>query len=244
MKGAGQGSPFLFLIYMRFGGFQRFSMIDFQEKICSIGFTQGCNFRCPYCHNPELVEPDQFGETIAEEKILEFLQERLGKIDGVVITGGEPTIHHDLLSFIKKIKGMGFLVKLDTNGSHPDKLSEILQSGLVDYVAMDIKGPEGRYAEITRVPIVVENIRRSIRMIMDSGVPYEFRTTVVAGMLNDQDILGIARMIFGARLFILQKFLPTKTIDPDFLQEDTYDDLDFEKLRQSVLGLVKECQIR
>lgn len=230
--------------FMKFGGWQRFSMIDYPEKICAIGFTQGCNFRCPYCHNPELVEPEQFNDTIEQEKILDFLKERVGKIEGVTITGGEPTIHHDLLDFIKKIKALGFLVKLDTNGSNPKVLKEIIENKMVDYIAMDLKGPSHRYLEIAKTQVPVENMLASIELIMNSGILYEFRTTVVNTMLSKEDILATARMISGARLYVLQKFLPTKALDPDFLQEDTYSDEEFEVMRQSLVGLVKECSVR
>ncbi len=229
---------------MLLGGFQRFSLIDYPDKICAIGFTQGCNFRCPYCHNPELVEPERFNGALAEEDVFNFLQERQGKIDGVVITGGEPTIHSDLLDFSKKIKALGFLVKLDTNGSHPEILSRLIQDGAVDYIAMDIKAPEHRYAEIAAAAVDMEKIKQSVSLIMNSGLPYEFRTTVVAGLLSKEDIVVLTRMIIGARLYVLQKFLPTKTIDVNFLQEDTYTDEEFEEIRNSLRGLVKECIIR
>ncbi|MBU0545704.1 anaerobic ribonucleoside-triphosphate reductase activating protein [Patescibacteria group bacterium] len=229
---------------MHFGGWQRFSMIDYPDKICAIGFTQGCNFRCPFCHNPELVEPELFNDAIAEEKILDFLQERIGKIDGVTITGGEPTLHNDLLGFIKKVKSLGFLVKLDTNGSRPEKIQEIINDKAVDYIAMDIKGPEEKYAQIARAEINLADLRKSIEMIMSSGIPYEFRTTVVTTLLNKEDIIAIGRMIFGARLYVLQKFLPTKTIDPDYLQEDTYSDEELEGFKSGLSGLVKRCIIR
>jgi len=229
---------------MLFGGFQRFSMIDYPDKVCSIGFTQGCNFRCPYCHNPELVEPEQFNDALEEAKILSFLEERKGKIDGVVITGGEPTIHRDILEFIKKIKEMGFLVKLDTNGTNPEILEEIIQANAVDYIAMDIKAPEYRYTEIACAPVDIEKIKKSIDIIMASGIPYEFRTTVVSSQLKNEDIINIARMISGARLYVLQKFLPTKAINIEYLQEDTYSDEEFEKIRVSLSGLVGECVVR
>lgn len=219
-------------------------MIDYPERIAAIGFTQGCNFRCPYCHNPELVEPEQFTDTLSEEKILEFLEERQGKLEGVVLTGGEPTIQNDLLPFIKKVKAMEFLIKLDTNGSAPARLKEILAGGAVDYVAMDIKAPFEKYESISRVAVDAEDIRESIALVMNSGLPYEFRTTVVNTLLAPADIISIAREIMGARLYVLQKFLPTKTIDPEYLAADTYTDDEFENIRKSVIGLVKECEIR
>lgn len=219
-------------------------MIDYPEKIAAIGFTQGCNFRCPYCHNPELVEPEQFTDTLSEEKILEFLEERQGKLEGVVITGGEPTMQSGLLSFVKKVKAMGFLIKLDTNGSAPGVLAEIIKDGSLDYIAMDIKAPFEKYESVSRTAVDAEDIKKSIALIMNSGLPYEFRTTVVNMLLSPADIISIAREIMGARLYVLQKFLPTKTIDPEYLAADTYTDDEFENIRQSVVGLVKECEVR
>lgn len=229
---------------MRFGGLQRFSMIDFAEKVCAIAFTQGCNFRCPYCHNPELVEPHRFGPQISEIEILDFLRTRKGQLDGLVITGGEPTLHPDLPDFIGRVKDLGFLVKLDSNGTNPVMLKKIFDAGLVDYLAMDIKAPIERYSEIVRTPFVQARILESISLIMNSGIAYEFRTTIVASLLNKNDILVMANMIKGARLYVLQRFLPTKTVDVSFLGEKTYSDEEFEIMRLAVAGLVKRCVVR
>ena len=198
---------------MRIGGFQKFSLIDFPGKISAIVFTQGCNFRCPYCHNPELVDPESFTEIIPEEQIFQFLRNRIGKLDAVSITGGEPTLHNDLPDFIRKIKEMGFLVKLDTNGTNPEMISRIIEEGFVDYLAMDIKAPLTKYARITRSKINEYHILRSAGMIENSGIDYEFRSTLVKHLLTSDDVLKMGNMLGPAKRYFLQKFVPSKTLD-------------------------------
>ena len=229
---------------MRIGGFQKFSLIDYPGKICAIVFTQGCNFRCPYCHNPELVKPSLFGKTIIEEEIFSFLEKRKGKLDAVEITGGEPTLQKDLVDFIRRIKEMGYLVKLDTNGSNPEMLEIIINHGLVDYIAMDIKAPLEKYKEVTHSVISPEKIKRSIRIIMNSNIKYEFRTTVVKSQLSEEDIISIGKLIEGAELYILQKFIPSKTLDPNFLNEKTYSDGELGSLKRKLEKFVCRCLTR
>ena len=229
---------------MRIGGFQKFSLIDYPGKICAIVFTQGCNFRCPYCHNPELVKPSLFGKTIPEEEIFSFLEKRKGKLDAVEITGGEPTLQKDLVDFIRRIKEIGYLVKLDTNGSNPEILLEIINHGLVDYIAMDIKAPLEKYKEVIHSVINPEKIKRSIRTIMSSNIRYEFRTTVVKSQLSKEDIINIGKLIEGAELYILQKFISSKTLDPNFLNEKTYSDKEFKTLKKELERFVFKCLVR
>ncbi len=229
---------------MRIGGFQKFSLIDYPGKICAIVFTQGCNFRCPYCHNPELVKPSLFGKTIIEEEIFSFLEKRKGKLDAVEITGGEPTLQKDLVDFIHRVKEMGYLVKLDTNGSNPEMLEIIINHGLVDYIAMDIKAPLEKYKEVTHSVISPDKIKRSIRIIMNSNIKYEFRTTVVKSQLSREDIISIGKLIEGAKLYVLQRFIPSKTLDPNFLNEKTYSDGELESLKRKLEKFVCRCLVR
>jgi pyruvate formate lyase activating enzyme len=226
---------------MKIGGFQRFSLIDYPGKICAIVFTQGCNFRCPYCHNPELVNPELFEAPIPEKEVLSFLANRHGKLDAVEITGGEPTLQPDLIDFIREIKDMGYLVKLDTNGSKPEILSEAIEDGIVDYLAMDVKAPLERYKEITHSGVDPANIKESIELIKSSGLDYEFRTTVVKSQLGKRDILEIAWLIRGSKRYVLQKFVP---LNLNFLDEYTDDELEY--LRDAVKreGYVAECVVR
>jgi pyruvate formate lyase activating enzyme len=198
---------------MKIGGFQKFSLSDFPGRISAILFTQGCNFRCPYCHNPELVDPARFGEPLPLEGVLEFLGSRKGRLQGVVVTGGEPTIHSDLPMTLMEIKAMGFAVKLDTNGGNPELLERILARDLVDYVAMDLKAPLEAYPRVAGVAVRTEDIQRSLEAVKRSGIPHELRTTFVDGMLTDEDMLGIARLADGCERLALQRFHPTKILD-------------------------------
>ena len=229
---------------MFIGGFQKFSLIDYPGKICAIVFTQGCNFRCPYCHNPELVKPELFERPIPEEEILSFLKNRVGKLDAVEITGGEPTLQRDLLEFIKKIKDMGFLMKLDSNGTNPEILEKAIKEKIVDYLAMDVKAPLEKYSKVVGTKVDTKKIRQSIDLIMNSGIDYEFRTTIVRSLLSKEDIIGIGKLIRGARMYFLQKFIPTKTLDPNFLKETTYSSEELESLRKIISGFVERCEIR
>jgi len=228
---------------MLIGGLQRFSLIDYPGKISAVVFTQGCNFRCPYCHNPELVSFNREG-LIEENYILSFLEERRGKIDGVVLTGGEPTLQSDLVDFLREIKNLGFLVKLDTNGSCPEIIEELLERKLLDYIAMDIKGSLENYSEITNVKVDIEKIKKSIDIIMHSGVSYEFRTTIVKSQLKRDDILKIGESIRSAELYVLQSFRPTKTLDPNFLKETSYTKEELEDIASSLKKLVKRTIVR
>ncbi|MBN2538411.1 MAG: anaerobic ribonucleoside-triphosphate reductase activating protein, partial [Deltaproteobacteria bacterium] len=169
---------------MKIGDIQKFSLIDYPGRICATIFTQGCNFRCPYCHNPELVEPSLFRRTIIDDEVFSFLDKRRGKLDAVNITGGEPTLQPDLIECIKIIRSMGYMVKIDTNGSFPEVLRKLIDDNLLDYIAMDVKAPPEKYGEVTGSSIAVDNIAESIHLIMDSGIDYEFRTTIVKSLLT------------------------------------------------------------
>ena len=173
---------------MRIGGLQKISFIDYPQKTAAIIFTQGCNFRCGYCHNPELIYPQLYQIPIFEEEVFAFLETRKGKLDGVVITGGEPTLQPDLISFMEKVKDMGFLIKLDSNGSNPDVLKKVIDMKLVDYIAMDIKAPFDKYNLVCGVNVNLDNIKKSIELIKNSGIDFQFRTTYDKTKLVDNDI--------------------------------------------------------
>ncbi|MGB9683237.1 MAG: anaerobic ribonucleoside-triphosphate reductase activating protein [bacterium] len=229
---------------MVIGGLQKFSLIDYPKKVSAVVFTFGCNFRCHYCHNPELVEPTLLNGILDEEFILDFLKTRINKLDGVTVTGGEPTLHRDLPKFLSKIKELGFLVKLDTNGSIPEMLKELIKDNLLDYIAMDIKAPKEKYRDIIDADLDLAKIGESINLIMSSRIDYEFRTTVVRSLLLPEDILSIAKMIEGSRLFVIQRFISTKTLDPNFINEKSYSDEELHRIQQEVLKLVKNCILR
>jgi pyruvate formate lyase activating enzyme len=217
---------------MKIGGLQKVSLIDYPGLISAIIFLQGCNFKCSYCHNPELVDSKLFQPCIKEKEVLDFLNKRRGKLDAVVITGGEPTIHDGLALFIKQIKKMGFAVKLDTNGSQPQVIKNLLDEKLLDFIAMDIKASLEKYKDIVKTQVNPDSIKESIRLILKAKIPYEFRTTIVASQLEEKDILQIGKMIAGAKHYVLQKFVPVKTLDKRFLKEKSYSDEKFQKIKK------------
>ncbi len=205
---------------MLIGGIQTLSLLDFPKKVSAIVFTAGCNFRCGFCHNPEFVDPNQIKKLtknlIPEEKFFKFLKSRKNFLDGVVVSGGEPTIHLDLVSFIEKIKDMGFLVKLDTNGTNPQIIDELFEKKLIDYIAMDIKNIASAYNDICGVSVNFKNIKTSRDLILNSGISHEFRTTVLQNFHDDKKIEEIAKFCQGANRYTLQNFRPEKTLDQNF----------------------------
>lgn len=229
------------------GGFQRFSLIDYPDKICAIVFTQGCNFRCSYCHNPELVDtrrPAPATGGLNEEEILSFLDRRKGKLDAVTITGGEPLLQSDLDDFLSAVKGLGYLVKVDTNGSFPSRLERIIKSRSIDYIAMDIKTSLDRYEYVIKRRINKASILDSIRLIMDSGLDYEFRTTVVRAFCEKGDFLKIGQLIKNSRLYVLQRFVPSKISDDQALDMGGYSDEEMDCFREIMEGFVQRCIVR
>jgi len=233
---------------IKVGGIQKSSLIDYPEKISAIIFTQGCNFRCPYCHNPELITGNREQGTVdgklSTDSVLEFLKNRIGKLDGVVITGGEPTLQKGLKEFIEEIKGLGFLVKLDTNGTNPEILRELQDKRLIDYVAMDIKAPIEKYGEVVDARVNTRNILKSIELVKNSGIDYEFRTTVLKSQLCIDDFEKIGKMIKGANKYYLQKFVPTKTLNESFMTQATYSDEEFAEIIEGLNKYVRDVFVR
>ncbi len=227
---------------MRLGGLQPCSLIDFPGALCAIVFTIGCNFRCPYCHNPELV--DETAGELSIESFFAFLERRVGLLDGVTITGGEPTMHDDLPDMIARIKEMGFLVKLDTNGTHPAMLRDLITRKLVDYVAMDVKAPLSQYEATVARPVNTDALRQCIDLLREGAVAYEFRTTVVKVLLPPDAIRTIAHDIKGAERYYLQQFIPTKLLNPGFIRKTTYTKEELEALCADVRPFVEYCAVR
>lgn len=229
---------------MVFGGFEKFTLIDYPGKVACMVYTIGCPFRCPYCHNPELV--DETVTTHIDEKIiLEFLDSRKGMLDGIVITGGEPSMHgENLISFMKEVKRCGFLVKLDSNGVNPGFLEKVFAEKLVDFIAMDIKSPLVKYTETVGRPVNIDAIKKSIEIIKKSGIEYEFRTTIVKSMLSVEDLEQIGKEIKGANTYYLQKFIPSKILNPQFLKKVTYSDEEFLLIKKMMEKYVSFCGIR
>lgn len=206
---------------MEFGGFQKITLIDYPNKIACTLFTLGCNFSCFYCQNPELVLKDLIRKQpkIKEEEVLDFLKERQGLIEGVCITGGEPLIHFDALKkFLKKVKNLGYAIKLDHNGSCPKELEELIKKGYLDYVALDVKAPKEKYNLLTGVKDITKKVDQSIKVLKNGKIDYEFRTTL-APFLNKEDIFKIVDWIKPARAYFLQKFQSQKILNPNFYQQ-------------------------
>lgn len=219
---------------MRIGGLQRFSLIDYPGKVACIIFTQGCNFRCGYCHNPGLVIPEQFCPAISEEQVFSFLKSRQDYLQGVVISGGEPTIQGDLIAFLDKIKRLGYLIKLDTNGSQPYRLKLLIHLQLVNYIAMDVKTSLHRYKETIGTSLDVERIRESIDLIIYSGIQHEFRTTVVKPFCSQEDLCEMRQMTRGAQRYRLQKVrLDEKILDKKLLSQEQFTDDEYNLFKQT-----------
>ncbi len=230
---------------MTIGGLQKLTLIDYPGKLAATVFFLGCNFRCPWCYSSELVLPEKIKEQqkISEKELFSFLKERQGLLDGVVICGGEPTIQKDLPQFIKRIKNLGFSVKLDTNGSNPKMLKRLIREKLIDYVAMDIKLPKEKYSKILKVK--VDDIEKSIKILKENRVDYEFRTTVVPGILDKKDILEITKWIGGPSIkYYIQNFRAEKTIDPKFEKVKPYPDKYLLNIQKSISPFFETCGIR
>lgn len=231
---------------MLFGGLQKNSLIDYPGKVSCVLFVSGCNFNCPYCHNPDLVRTGHTCELIAEKTVCDFLDSRRDFLDGVVISGGEPTLQEDLLPFCKKLKDKGFPVKLDTNGSRPRVLKRLIDEGLVDYVAMDIKSDPQHYSPLIKENCNWSRLLESIRNIMDSALAYEFRTTCVRPIIDAQIIKNITKIIKGAMLYALQRFHNTKILRPDFFRKigASYSEEELLRFKAIVEPMVNRCVVR
>jgi pyruvate formate lyase activating enzyme len=198
---------------MKIGGLQKFSLLDYPKELSAIVFTQGCNFRCPYCHNPELVEPRIYSPLLNTEKVLRFLYKRRKKLSAVVVTGGEPTLQEDLIPFLKILKAMRFKVKLDTNGALPDVLSKVIHAGAVDYIAMDLKAPLILYPALTQSDVDPNSVMRSMELIRLSGIEYEFRTTFAPQMLSWKNLSDMQSLLQPGDRYFLQECHYSTTLD-------------------------------
>ena len=227
---------------MLIAGFEKNTLLDYPGKVASIIFTYGCNLRCPYCHNPELVtQPCKKENIFSEEYILEYLKSREGLIDALVITGGEPTLQKDLIPFIRRVKDLGLLVKLDSNGVLEEVIKEIMSLNIVDYWAMDIKYPSEYFEEYG---IDSKAVKNSIEMIMNSGREYEFRTTYVKGIHDIKDAKSIGEMIKGATNYYIQNFRKGKTIDSKLNQSNSFTQKELEEIKSVISPYVKSVTIR
>ena len=227
---------------MNIHGLQKMTLLDFPGKVACTVFLGGCDMRCPFCHNWELV--DASAQAIMDEnELFRFLGGRIGLLDGVAFTGGEPLMRNDLMDVIKRIRDMGFKIKLDTNGNHPDRLRSVVDAGLIDYVAMDVKNSPERYGETIGLPgFDISRIKESIDYLMNCGTDYEFRTTVVKQFHDEDSFKGIAELIKGADRYYLQGFVDRETVPYAGLEGYTKEEM--EKFLDIVSPYVKSAEIR
>lgn len=233
---------------MLIGGIQEFTTLDFPGKLATVVFTAGCNFRCGYCHNPQFVDEEQIKNIIAdcipEEAFFKFLEKRKGKLEGVCISGGEPTLHSDLIDFAFKIKQAGYLVKLDTNGTKPVILEKMIAEKLVDFFAMDIKTSLARYQEIIKTGFSADDIKKSKEIIQNSGLPYEFRTTAVKGTHTKEIFEEIGEWLKGSEAYFIQNFRNKKVLAEDYAQKEGFFEKELNEFKTLMLKYVKNCEIR
>ncbi|MFH1462182.1 MAG: anaerobic ribonucleoside-triphosphate reductase activating protein [bacterium] len=241
---------------MEIGGLQKTTLIDYPGRLACTVFLIGCNFRCPWCYSRELVLPEEIKKQprISEKDFFDFLKNRKGLLEGVVICGGEPTIYKNLPDFIKNIKKLGYLVKLDTNGSNPEMLKKLIKEKLIDYVAIDIKAPPRIYSKSVGVEVSIKKIEKSIEIIKNSGIDYEFRTTLVPTIHSKEDVIEITKCISGlTRLrpgfsgqgkYYLQNFRAEKTVDPDFEKIKPYSKDFLMEVQREIAPFFEVCEIR
>ena len=226
---------------MRINGFEGISLIDYPGKVSSIVYTSPCNFKCPFCHNPSLVGANE--EILGVDEVINDISERAGFIEGVTISGGEPLLQDDLGLFIGILKKMGLKVKLDTNGYLPENLEKLIDKNLLDYIAMDIKTSPERYQFACGVKVDMARIKNSVSLIRGSGVPYEFRTTVVPGLVEEEDMARIGEMISGAELFSVQQFRNDRTYDELYKKVVPYGEEKLSSFAEIMKQYVKKVKI-
>ena len=242
---------------MLIGGVQELTTLDFPGRLAAVVFTLGCNFRCGYCHNPQFIQCQ--GETltsrIPEEVFFKFLEKRKGKLEGVCISGGEPTLQPDILEFARKIKNMGFLVKLDTNGTMSGVLEKMIAEKVVDFFAMDIKTSLSRYGEIINTfprssksgvgeDLLINEVKKSKEIIQNSGLPYEFRTTAVKGKHTKEVFEEIGEWLKGAETYFIQNFRNKKTLAEEYKNEEGFSEKELAEFKKLMGKYVKNCEIR
>ena len=240
---------------MIIGGLEKLTLLDYPDHLAAIIFTQGCNFRCHFCYNPLLVLPLKGGDVknkkekgfspLSDKNLFLFLAERFGRLEGVVITGGEPTLHPDLPAFIKRIKDIGYLIKLDTNGTNPEMLAGLISDKLIDYIAMDIKAPLFKYEEVVGAPVDCQSIEKSVNIVIGCGLPYEFRTTVVPDLLAASDFEEMGRVIKGAKKWYLQHFKSdTGLVNEGFEKKSGYTSKEMQEFAAIGKKYVNLCEVR
>ena len=230
---------------MNIRGLYKTSLVDFPGKITSVVFTGGCNLRCGYCHNPDMVFDSGNTAAVPEDYVFEFLSGRKKLIDGVTVTGGEPTLQPDLPDFLKKIRDMGFLVKLDTNGFSPEVIKSVTAAGLADYIALDIKSSPDKYSLVTGRDYPFSTVLETIDILRNSGVDFELRTTCIPLLVTSEDILSIGEAVGKVKKYFLQQFVNTGSlVDPALQELSPYPVLYLEVMRNKCLEFAEICSIR
>lgn len=226
---------------MKIGGLQKLTLLDFPGKVACTIFTVGCNFRCPFCHNAGLVEGRNV-EQLTEDDVMAFLVKRKNVLEGVCLTGGEPLIQCGVESFLQRVKALGYCVKLDTNGAFPDRLQKIVESGLVDYVAMDVKNSAETYSQTVGANADIDAVRRSVELLKSNVVDYEFRTTVTGSFHTEASIEAMGQWLKGAKRLYLQKFVDSG----DLIDNTTYgsDDATLQRYQQILQPYIPTVKIR
>ncbi len=231
---------------MKIGGLQKLTLVDYPNKIAATVFLTGCNFKCGFCHNFDIVDPDLASGRvpITEKEFFDFLKSKQGLIDGICVTGGEPTINADLINFIKRIKELNFSIKLDTNGSNPSMLKELIDQKLLDFVAMDIKTSPEKYTKAVGTEINIDNIKKSVEIIRKSKIDYEFRTTVVPGIVDREDVEKLGKWLKGAKKFSLQQFRNQKVLNKEFEKIVPYWDDTLKEFKKILEKYIKNVELR
>lgn len=229
---------------MLISGLQKLTLLDYPGKVACTVFTGGCNFRCPFCHNAPLVLPERIAQDTTEQEVLDFLRKRRGVLDGVAVTGGEPLLHKDIGAFLEKVRELGFMIKLDTNGSFPDRLIGLVEAGLVDRVAMDVKNAPALYAHTVGLDrLDMAAVEKSRDFLLSGRIDYEFRTTVVKGLHTRESIEQAAQWIAGAKEYYLQQFKDSG----DVLHIEglsAFDEAQMRELREAAAKYVPSVELR
>lgn len=228
---------------MKFNGFQRLTLLDYPGKVACTLFTAGCNLRCPFCHNASLVTHIDNTNIYNKEEILSYLGKRQGILEGVCISGGEPLMQTEIEDFIKEVKALGYSIKLDTNGFYPDKLISLVENGLIDYVAVDIKNSYSKYAKTTGIEnLDLSPLKRTVEFLLSGKVDYEFRTTIVEGLHTEADILDIGKTIKGAPRYFLQNFVDSGDLIGEGLCAISLENM--KKMQKIAAQFVPNAEIR
>lgn len=228
---------------MRIGGFQKLSTVDYPGHLCSTIFLTGCNLKCKFCHNPSLVSRLEEAENITLEQILAFLEKRKDLIQGVCITGGEPTVHKDLEQLVRLVKNMRYKVKLDTNGTNPEVVNNLIKNGLIDYIAVDIKATMDKYEDVAGCWVNTDNIKKTTQIVLNSNIDYEFRTTFLPDF-SEEDIKEIAGFLAGSKRYVVQQFRNKTTLNEEYMGREPRDPQYLMSIVESIRSMFANCEVR